>query len=133
MYRNSIRIPTESQSVVMTDRSTWRHNRWRRRIYSKTREAMWRAADAVEPNAVPKADCEVVFSEHRCLYGTVEGVDGLELGCRDITLSKDQSCLAVCGRDKHAFFLTKKYDKQYGYGERPRQYPKEEAEKYCRA
>lgn len=76
---------------------------------------------------------EVVFSEHRCLYGIVESVDGLELGCRDITLSKDQSSLVVCDRDKHVFFLTKKYDKQYGYGERSRQYPKEEAEKYAEA
>ena len=52
-------------------------------------EATWHAADAVEPNVVPKADCEVVFSEHRCLYGIVEGVDGLELRCCDITLSKE--------------------------------------------
>jgi len=48
-------------------------------IYSKTHEAMWRAADAVEPDVIPEADREVVFSEYRCLYGIAEGVDGLEL------------------------------------------------------
>jgi len=44
-----------------------------------------------------------------------------------------QSSLIVRGKDKHVFFLTKKYDKRYGYGKRPRQYPKEEAEKYAEA
>ncbi|XTI92724.1 hypothetical protein V2W45_1347235 [Cenococcum geophilum] len=57
--------------------------------YSKTHEAMWRAADAAEPDVIPKADRKAVFSEYQCLYSIAEGVDGLELRCCDVTLSKE--------------------------------------------
>jgi len=50
---------------------------------------MWRAADAAEPDVIPKADRKAVFSEYQCLYSIAEGVDGLELRCCDITLSKE--------------------------------------------
>ena len=99
-------------------------------VQSITRQAMWQAAAAENPDAIPKKDKECMMAEYKCLFGISSPTKDQRPGDIDVTYAEGRSSLVFVGKAGRTYwFMFERYLERCTWDKIPK-YSNEDAVKF---